>query len=107
MHRLLTHIRENSLRLSLLAVTLLLPRTTLRAQDDDEGSGKFQLSDLDLDTDMDALDTSPLHFGMSDIVLLVLLVAAAYLLSKIWKGCTYIFIIVVIAIYILNYYLYP
>ena len=36
------------------------------------------------------MDYQPVHFRMSDIIIVVLLLIACYLFGKIWKGCSYL-----------------
>ena len=66
-----------------------------------------KLPDFGLDdAEPEPLDFTLLSFGVADVLLFVLILVVAYLLSKVWKGCTYGFLIVVALAYFLNYYLY-
>lgn len=87
-------------RLYLMFLSLLVS-ITLLGQD---------LDDIDLDGGMskrgqddmspfDAMDDyHPIHFGISDVIMVVLLLVACYVFGKIWKGCSY-FILVIAAIF--------
>ncbi|MBQ9667555.1 MAG: hypothetical protein IJV45_02240 [Prevotella sp.] len=47
------------------------------------------------------MDYQPLHFGMTEIMVVVLLLLACYVFGKIWKGCSYLILLIAAAFYFL------
>ena len=89
-----------SLRIYFLLVTAF---TWLRsfAQDDDDdddffGSHRMDPDDFPMD---EMMNYRPFHIRFSDIVTWVLIILACYVFGKIWKGCTYMIILLVIFYY--------
>ena len=80
----------------------LLTGLSLRAQeldDDDMGGGRRGADDFDGLEGM--MDYQPLHFGMTEIMVVVLLLLACYVFGKIWKGCSYLILLIAAAFYFL------
>ena len=85
------NIEQIGLRLYFL-LFMFLVKIRLWAQDDDDeifgpktrgGSGDMLGAD-------EMLEYQPIHFRMSDIITIVLLLIACYVFGKIWKGCSYL-----------------
>ena len=57
------------------------------------------LNPADLD-----LDYPRFHLGLDDILMIVVLLVACYVFGKIWKGCSYLLLIVAALFYYLNRY---
>ena len=105
MQKKLTQVREIYLRFCLLVCTLLSSAMVFAQDDDDDMGIGVNMPDLDMDFDSDGESLIP-SFGFSEIVLLVVIVVVAYMLSKLWKGCSVIFLLLVALVYILSIYLY-
>ena len=62
------------------------------AQDDDEFLDPRQRGrDIEDIFDMNSgADYQAIHFNLSDILLIILLIVACYVFGKIWKGCIYL-----------------
>ncbi len=71
-------------------------------QDVDEGDVRRRRDDM---TDMDGMDMmmdyTPVHISFSDIVVVLFLILACYVFGKIWKGCSYLIILIAVAFYFL------
>ncbi len=85
------NLEQISLRLYFL-VFMFLNKILLWAQDDDND----YMGSTSRSRDVDAFDSEgmmeyqPIHFRMSDIIMVVLLLIACYVFGKIWKGCSYL-----------------
>ena len=97
------NLEQISLRLYFL-VFMFLNKILLWAQDDDddvfgprtrggEGGGMLNPDEM--------MDYQPIHFRISDVIIIVLLLIACYVFGKIWKGCSYL----LLAFAALMYYL--
>ena len=51
----------------------------------------------------DFADYQSLHISFSDILMVVLLIAACYVFGKIWKGCTYMILIVAAVLFFMTH----
>jgi len=51
----------------------------------------------------DMLDYSPMHISFSDIITVVGLLVLCYVFGKIWKGCSYLIIILAIVFYLMTH----
>ncbi len=66
------------------------------AQDDDEdipmmtGRG---MQDMEMDMDQ-YMDYQPFHFSFRDVIIVILLLIACYVFGKIWKGCSYLLLLI-------------
>ena len=97
-------MKELYLRTCLLVYTWLLSVVTW-AQDDDEYIDlPRRQSDMDMDMDPDAIDYSPIYLSIGEIFTVAVLLLITYVLSKIWKGCSYMFIAVIVLFYIVYKY---
>lgn len=106
MQKMLMFAQNVVFRFCLFLCSLCL---TLRAaaQEDEDTGPYLKLPDLDLGEDeVEPFDMTYFSFGFADVLLIVLVLVVAYLLSKVWKGCTYGFLFLVALAYFLNYYLY-
>lgn len=65
----------------------------------DGGSGRRGVDELD---GMDGMmDYRPIRFDTEDIIVVVALLLACYVFGKIWKGCSYLIIVIAAAFYFL------
>lgn len=76
---------------------------SLAQPDDDEdfipgGSGRGGMEDME-----DMLDYQPFRIGFDDVVMIVLLLVACYVFGKIWKGCTYLIIVLAVVFYFITH----
>lgn len=77
------------------------------AQDDDDEGNFGKAPRMSDDADIEGLDEySPINISFGDIIRVAFILLVAYLLSKVWKGCSYIFLVVIVVIYLLDRYLY-
>jgi hypothetical protein len=78
-----------------LILCLALMRLQSWAQDDfDDDFGGRSRGDIVPMDGMEGLEGyNRFHIRISDILLVVFLIAACYVFGKIWKGCTYMIII--------------
>lgn len=105
------HLEVNSIKyLGLkigLTVYMLLSSLVLWAQEDDDDEEEvFVPRGMEEELDMEQIDTPMLNISPTDILVIIAVLAVAYLLSRIWKGCSWAFIVVMLAIYFLNTYYY-
>ena len=78
-----------TLRLAFLLL-FFLNKIQLWAQDDDDDF-LGRPSKGDDSNMMDGMtDYQPIHFSFNDVIIVVLLLVACYVFSKIWKGCSYL-----------------
>jgi len=81
---------------------LVLSLTTYAQYDEDNYTTKAKRDDsLEMD-DMMEIENMPIHIDFSDVLILVGIVVACYVFGKIWKGCTYLLIIVAAVLYYLT-----
>ena len=67
------------------------------AQDDDEGPvGRV------IETEPE--ETSNLHITFDDVIMVVLLLVACYVFGKIWKGCSYLLLILAALLFYMTRY---
>lgn len=78
----------------------------LWAQDDDDDDVTFRPRSIDEESDVDLLYMPTLNLSLEKMLMLIAVFIVAYLLSRIWKGCSWAFIIAVLAFYLLNAYFY-
>lgn len=72
--------------------------------DDDTPVGRKRTMDEGLNPmDMD-IDYPRFHLGLDDILVIVVLLVACYVFGKIWKGCSYLLLILAALFYYLNRY---
>lgn len=91
-----------SLRLYAL-LCLLLTYLSIWAQDDDDLSELVRKGTDDLTNMEEMVDYHPFHIRFSDILMVILLVAACYVFGKIWKGCIYLIIAVAVLFYFMTH----
>jgi len=91
-----------SLRLYAL-LCLLLTYLSIWAQDDDDLSELVRKGTDDLTNMEEMVDYRPFHIRFSDILMVILLVAACYVFGKIWKGCIYLIIAVAVLFYFMTH----
>lgn len=81
---------------------LLAMATWAQDYDDDDldgGSGRRGVDELD---GMDGMmGYRPIRFDTEDIIIVVALLLACYVFGKIWKGCSYLIIVIAAAFYFL------
>lgn len=72
---------------------------------DTDGTGRSQKTSDDMDSMSDAVEMMPsIHITFSDVLWVAFIILACYVFGKIWKGCTYLIIIVAgILYYLLRY----
>ena len=77
-------------------------QTWAQADDDDlsPSRGGRSLGD-DLEDMGGMMDYHPVRFGIGDVITVVLLIVACYVFGKIWKGCSYLILIVAAVFYYL------
>lgn len=77
-------------------------RSWAQPDDDDDIGGSRGGDALD---DLDGyMDFQPIRFGIDDVVMVVLLLVACYVFGKIWKGCSYLLLIIAALFYYLTRY---
>ncbi|UKK53761.1 hypothetical protein [Prevotella sp. E2-28] len=86
-------------------------RLQLWAQDDSDenfaSSTRREKNEmLDLEEMQEMVDSVPIHITLSDVLTIIFLVVCCYVFGKIWKGCTYIILILAAIIYSLNKFYY-
>ncbi len=66
------------------------------AQDDDDDDLPLDIRQNRMDEmDMDQfMDYQPIHFSFKDVILVILLLVACYVFGRIWKGCSYLLLLV-------------
>ncbi|UKK48552.1 hypothetical protein L6475_00890 [Prevotella sp. E9-3] len=93
-----------SLRIYILICTTVWWLQT-HAQSDDYGAsdrGRRGMEEVEeMDEMMDGVEGFNLTF--SDILMIVLLVVACYIFGKIWKGCSYLLVLVAVILYFMNH----
>jgi len=67
--------------------------------DDDVPSEKGRSLGDDLEGMGDMMDYQPIHFGIGEVFSVVLLLVACYVFGKIWKGCSYLLLLVAAVLY--------
>ena len=91
------------LRLYVILLSLAAGLRSWAQPDDDDDFGGSRGGDA-LD-DLDGyMDFQPIRFGIDDVVLVVLLLVACYVFGKIWKGCSYLILILAALFYYLTRY---
>lgn len=96
-----------SLRIYILICTLIwwlqaLAQSGRGYYDDDSDRGRRGMDEVEeMDEMMDGVEGFNLTF--SDILMIVLLVVACYIFGKIWKGCSYLLVLVAVILYFMNH----
>lgn len=83
---------------------MIIMSLTARAQFEDEGSSLSRKKEDDLLGDTMDIDPMPIHIDFSDILMVVCLLIACYIFGKIWKGCSYLLLILAALLYYLTSY---
>jgi hypothetical protein len=98
-------MREILLRLNLLILTCIYTIQSY-AQDFDGDSGdKFikKGDELELMEGMEGMEGyQPFHLSFVQILLILLLIACCYIFGKIWRGCTYLIILLAVFFYFMS-----
>jgi len=93
-----------SLRLyALLLLVLNALGSWAQNGDLEPSSGRRGMEDTFASTMEDASDYQSLHISFMDIVMVVLVLVSCYVFGKIWKGCTYMILVVAVAFYMLTH----
>lgn len=74
------------------------------AQSDDYSDdvlGRYKRGLDEMDEMMDGMQG--IHISFHDILMVALLAVACYIFGKIWKGCTYMLILVAVALYFMTH----
>ena len=50
------------------------------------------------------MDYQPIRFDLDDVVMVVLLLVACYVFGKIWKGCSYLLLILAALLFYMTRY---
>lgn len=100
--KIVKHFHFIIIRVYALLSMLALSLTTYAQYDEDNYTTKAKQDDsLEMD-DMMEIENMPIHIDFSDVLILVGIVLACYVFGKIWKGCTYLLIIVAAVLYYLT-----
>ena len=86
---------------------LLMGKVNMWAQRDYDGDDVTPKRGADIGNIFDmnvGADYEAFHFSIVDVLLVVLLIAACYVFGKIWKGCTYILLILAGLLFYLSRY---
>lgn len=95
-------MKEILLRLNLLILTCIYSILSF-AQDFESNQGdKFDKNGNELDLMDGDMDYQPFSFSFFDILLILLLIACCYIFGKIWRGCTYLIILLAVIFYFLS-----
>ena len=90
-----------SLRLYMLLLSAMTWLQSFAQDNDDDGDISNRRGDYD-EFSMDGyMDYQPIHFRFSDVLMVIFLLVACYVFGKIWKGCTYLILIVAVVFYFL------
>jgi hypothetical protein len=95
-------MKEILLRLNLLILTCIYSILSF-AQDFESNQGdKFDKNGNELDLMDGDMDYQPFSLSFFDILLILLLIACCYIFGKIWRGCTYLIILLAVIFYFLS-----
>ncbi len=77
------------------------------AQDEDDedfiGGGRRNTEDMmSLEDYMDITDYPLIHIRFSDVMMVILVVFSCYVFGKIWKGCSYLIILIAVLFYFMR-----
>ena len=88
-----------------MLLAMLIMSLTAHAQYGEEVNPLGKRKDDDFKME-DAVDVGymPIHIGFSDIFMVVCLLIACYVFGKIWKGCSYLLLILAALLYYLTRY---
>lgn len=78
-------------------------RSFAQSDDDDDllpggPSGRGGMEDME-----DLMDYQSFRIGFDDVVMIVLLLLACYVFGKIWKGCSYLIIVLAVIFYYITH----
>lgn len=94
-----------SLRLYVLLCAAICWVKSFAQDEDDEDldiGGRRNTEDMmSLEDYMDITDYPQIHIRFSDILMVILVVFSCYVFRKIWKGCSYLIILVAVLFYFL------
>ena len=65
--------------------------------DIDMDAGQSRRSSSDYNEMDGMMDYQPIHFGLDDILMVVMLLVCCYVFGKIWKGCSYLILLLAAA----------
>ncbi len=90
-----------SLRLYvLLCAAICWVKSFAQEEDDDDDFSIMRRQDPDDIMSLeDYMDYPPIHIRFSDIMMLILVAFLCYVFGKIWKGCSYLIILIAVLFY--------
>ncbi|MBQ9672109.1 MAG: hypothetical protein IJV34_04575 [Prevotella sp.] len=92
-----------ALRLYILLCTVMMWLQTFAQNDDDDDdfgfSGGGRLDPDDMSNMEDLIDQNVFRLTFSDILTIILVLVACYIFGKIWKGCTYLILVLAAIFY--------
>lgn len=65
--------------------------------DIDMDAGQSRRSSSDYNEMDGMMDYQPIHFGLGDVLMVVMLLVCCYVFGKIWKGCSYLILLLAAA----------
>ena len=95
-----------SLRLYVLLCAAICWVKSFAQDEDDEDldiGGRRNTEDMmSLEDYMDITDYPQIHIRFSDVMMLILVVFLCYVFGKIWKGCSYLIILIAVIFYFMR-----
>lgn len=93
-----------SLRLySLICMAFFWLRSFGQDDDDDDMDFMSRGRGFDMDDMEEMIQYPSFHVRTSDIIKVIFLIIACYVFGKIWKGCTYLIIILAVVFYFMTH----
>ncbi len=90
-----------SLRIYFLLCSLVAWFQAWAQDDDDDEALDGPKGGLEENPFEDLMDYQPIHFRISDILIIIGILVSCYFFGKIWKGCTYLILLVAVVFYFL------
>ncbi len=95
-----------SLRLYVLLCAAICWVKSFAQDEDDEDldiGGRRNIEDMmPLEDYMDITDYPQIHIRFSDVMMVILVVFSCYVFGKIWKGCSYLIILIAVLFYFMR-----
>lgn len=91
-----------SLRIYVLLCTVVMWLRAFAQMDDDEmggGRGRGRGGDDDMGGMEEMVDYQPFHLTTQDIFTILFVIVACYVFGKIWRGCSYLILILAAIFY--------
>jgi len=92
-----------SLRIYVLLCTLVMWLRAIAQIDEDElggrGRGRSRGGDEGMGDMQGMIDYQPIRFSTQDVITVILLLIACYVFGKIWKGCSYLILVLAAIFY--------